>query len=182
MLRTHQLDDLDIRYTVRRVARSRHVSVRVQADGTVLACAPRWVTVAAIDEVVRAHGAWIAKRLAEVAAAPPPPTRADYVRYKEAARRLVTLRLAELNAAYDFKYARVAIRDTRTRWGSCSKGGNLNFSYRLVLLPPELCDYIIVHELCHLGELNHSARFWALVARTCPHHQRLRRELRKWQP
>lgn len=176
------LDDVEIPFIVRRVPRSRHITLRVQADGTVVATAPRWVTVASIREAVWERRGWIAARRAEAAAAPPPPTRADYERYKEAARRLVALRLAELNAAYDFSFGRVSIRDTRTRWGSCSKDGNLNFSYRLVLLPPELCDYVVVHELCHLGEFNHSPRFWSLVARACPDHQRLRRELLRWQP
>lgn len=108
----------------------------------------------------------------------PRRSRRDYAKYKEAARALAHARLAHFNQAYGFAIGRVAIRNQKTRWGSCSKRGNLNFSYRIALLPPVLADYVIVHELCHLGEFNHSPAFWALVARACPDHRALRRALR----
>ena len=65
-------------------------------------------------------------------------------------------------------YGRLAIRDQKTRWGSCSRAGNLNFNWRLVLAPPAVLDYVVVHELAHRVELNHSVRFWRVVARYCP--------------
>lgn len=91
---------------------------------------------------------------------------------------LAHARLAHFNEAYGFALGRVAIKNHKSRWGSCSKKGNLNFNYKIALLPPELADYVIVHELCHLGEFNHSPRFWALVARTVPDHRALRARLR----
>lgn len=66
---------------------------------------------------------------------------------------------------------RVTIRDQKTKWGSCSKNGNLSFNWRLVLFPPAVMRYIVVHELCHLKHFNHSLRFWSLVARHDPHYQ-----------
>lgn len=103
----------------------------------------------------------------------------EYKMHKEAARHLVTRRLAELNQVYGFKYGRISIRNQRTRWGSCSRQGNLNFHYKIALLPPHLADYVLVHELCHVRELNHSRRFWELVARTVPNFKEMRRELVK---
>lgn len=103
----------------------------------------------------------------------------DYQKYKEAARELVKERLAHFNQFYGFKVGRVAIRNQKTRWGSCSKNGNLNFNYKIARLPPKLADYIIVHELCHLGEFNHSKRFWALVAKTVPDDVKIRNELKQ---
>ena len=76
-------------------------------------------------------------------------------------------------------YKRVAIRDQKSRWGSCSSRGNLNFNYRLILLSEEMCDYVIVHELCHLLEMNHSDRFWSLVALAVPDYQSVKAQMRK---
>lgn len=108
----------------------------------------------------------------------PRRNRLAYVKHKERARALVHARLAHFNVHYGYTWGRIAIKNHKTRWGSCSKKGNLNFSYRIVLLPPALADYIIIHELCHLGEFNHSPAFWALVERACPEHKTLRRHLR----
>ena len=66
---------------------------------------------------------------------------------------------------------RVAIRDQKSRWGSCSQKGNVNFNWKLVMAPPPALDYVVVHELCHLYEFNHSPRFWALVARHMPDYE-----------
>jgi predicted metal-dependent hydrolase len=87
-------------------------------------------------------------------------------------------RIGHFNQIYGFVVKRISVRDQRSRWGSCSKKGNLNFNYRIVLLPPKVADYIIVHELCHLGEFNHSKRFWGLVAKAVPDYKQLKKELR----
>ena len=102
-----------------------------------------------------------------------------YQKYKTEARILVGQKLEKYNQVYNFKYNRVSIKNQRSRWGSCSRLGNLNFNYRLASLPAELADYIIVHELCHLKEMNHSARFWQLVAQTMPDYLERRQGLRK---
>lgn len=99
--------------------------------------------------------------------------------YKEQALALAHSRLEHFNQYYSFRYAKISIKDQKTMWGSCSRKGNLSFSYKLALLPPEHADYIIVHELCHMGEFNHSKRFWQLVSRTIPDYLRLRRALNK---
>jgi predicted metal-dependent hydrolase len=104
---------------------------------------------------------------------------AQYLNHKEQARKIIKERLEHYNAFYKFSYKRVAIKNHRSRWGSCSEKGNLNFNYRLVHLPQRLLDYVIVHELCHLGELNHSVRFWALVEKTVPDWRKRRMELKK---
>jgi predicted metal-dependent hydrolase len=101
-----------------------------------------------------------------------------YLEHKEIARELTHARLAHFNQFYNFTYKRVSIKNQRRCWGSCSALGNLNFNYKIQFLPPELQDYIIVHELCHLQELNHGQAFWDLVAMQLPHHQELRLALR----
>ncbi len=101
-----------------------------------------------------------------------------YKRYREQARELVHARLEHFNAFYGFTYGRVSIRNQKTRWGSCSSKGNLNFSYRIIFLEPAAQDYLIIHELCHLKEFNHSKAFWDLIAQQCPEWQKWHRELR----
>ena len=102
----------------------------------------------------------------------------NYIKYKKDAGILVKERLEYFNQFYNFKYGRVAIRNQKTRWGSCSKKGNLNFNYKIVLLTSKQSDYIIVHELCHLKEFNHSGSFWSLVAETVPDYKEIRSSLR----
>jgi len=94
------------------------------------------------------------------------------------ARGFVHERLVAHNAHYGFAYKRVFIKNQKSCWGSCSERGNLNFNYKLAFLPPHIADYVIIHELCHLAELNHSPRFWSLVAQTCPEYKQRRKELR----
>jgi predicted metal-dependent hydrolase len=101
-----------------------------------------------------------------------------YLEHKERARTLTHARLEHYNQHYQLSYKRVAIKNQRRCWGSCSSLQNLNFNYKIYFLPPHLQDYIIVHELCHLAELNHGARFWALVAEQLPEYRTYQAELR----
>lgn len=87
---------------------------------------------------------------------------------RERARDVLIERAAHFAAQLGVRYARLTVRDTRTRWGSCSSRGGINFSWRLILAPRPVLDYVVIHELAHLRELNHSPRFWALVAAHCP--------------
>lgn len=104
-------------------------------------------------------------------------SKSDYLKYKDQALELVKNKLEQFNQFYNFKYNKITVRNQSTRWGSCSRRGNINFNYKLVLLPEELLDYVVVHELCHLGEFNHSKNFWKLVAKTIPDYNKRRREL-----
>lgn len=99
--------------------------------------------------------------------------------YRRHARTVFAERLALWNAHYGFPYGRVAIKEQKSRWGSCSRQGNLNFNWRLLLAPAPVLDYVVIHELCHLKELNHSPRFWQLVALACPDHAAQRGWLRR---
>ena len=104
--------------------------------------------------------------------------RRQYLKVREDTRALVHARIGHFNGVYKFKLGKVFIKNHKSRWGSCSEKGNLNFNYKILFLPADIADYIIVHELCHLAEFNHSERFWGLVVRTIPDHKRRRRHLR----
>ncbi len=103
----------------------------------------------------------------------------NYLENKNKALEIVKERIRYFNTFYNYKWGRIVVRNQKTRWGSCSKRGNLNFNYKIALLPQRSSDYIIVHELCHLGEFNHSQKFWDLVAKTIPDYKEIRRDLRK---
>jgi predicted metal-dependent hydrolase len=105
--------------------------------------------------------------------------RKEYLKNKEQARTFVKEKLEHFNQFYNLTWQRVSIRNQKRRWGSCSQKGNLNFNYKILFLPERCADYIIVHELCHLQEFNHSRRFWELVARAIPDYREMRKELRK---
>ena len=97
-------------------------------------------------------------------------------RYRQAAREYFAARVAYYEKIIGVTHGAIAIRDQKTRWGSCSAKGNLNFNWRLMLAPPRILDYVVVHELCHRKEMNHSKAFWNAVEMVLPDYK----ELRKW--
>lgn len=99
--------------------------------------------------------------------------------YRHQAHRYIPRRTEQLAAKMGVRYAALRLKDLRSRWGSCSEQKNINFNIRLMMLPKRVVDYVIIHELAHLRELNHSRRFWNLVARYCPQYQSYRDTLRQ---
>ncbi len=101
-----------------------------------------------------------------------------YIKEKENARKVILEDLERVNKFYGFKYNDVSIRNTSTRWGSCSSKKNLNFNFQLLFVTPEEREYVVAHELCHLQEMNHSQNFWKLVEKFCPNYVSLRNKLK----
>ncbi|MCM1264216.1 MAG: M48 family metallopeptidase [Butyrivibrio sp.] len=100
-------------------------------------------------------------------------------RYIEAAREYIPKRVAYYNPMTGGSYNKISIRSQKTRWGSCSSKGTLSFNWRLMLAPPAILDYVVVHELCHLTYMNHSAEFWKLVESVFPNYRVTRKWLRE---
>jgi hypothetical protein len=174
---------LPFEYSIRKSKRAKRMTLSIYPDGGVVVTVPLSGKDSAAHEFVRAHTQWIQgtrnyyTQFTDVSLAG--LTRRDYLRSREQARSCITSRLEYFAAMYGLAYNRVSIRDQKTCWGSCTAKRNLNFNYKLLYLPQKLRDYIIVHELCHLAELNHSERFWELVARAVPEYQKYRLALRK---
>ena len=102
----------------------------------------------------------------------------EYLRRR--AKNILPGRLQQLATQHGFAFSSVSLRDCHTRWGSCSSRGSISLSIYLVLLPDELIDYVLLHELCHTVEMNHSDKFWALLDKVCQRDSRtLRQVLRK---
>lgn len=100
-------------------------------------------------------------------------------RYRSAARMRIEQRCAYYRTLTGGCYTAVTIRDQKTRWGSCSSRGTLSFNYRLIFAPPEILDYVVVHELCHLTHMNHSKEFWNKVASVMPDYNTHRKWLKE---
>ncbi len=169
-------------YTLKRSKRAKYVRLSVQPGGAVILTAPLGISPQTIDHFVNKHIQWIKRSSHRMQAFTSLPVRGRraYQKHKEDARVLVHERLLHWNRVYQYSFNRIAIKNTKRTWGSCSRKGNLNFSYALLFLPRELCDYVVVHELCHLKEHNHSPRFWALVASTIPDYSLRRKQLRRY--
>ena len=99
-------------------------------------------------------------------------------RYRSAARTRFEERVAYYHGITGGNYTSITVRDQKSRWGSCSSRGTLSFNYRLIFAPPTILDYVVVHELCHLTHMNHSADFWNMVASVMPEYKVYRRWLR----
>lgn len=97
--------------------------------------------------------------------------------YKEQAKEILTAITQRVAAEYGFEYSCVKISSSKKRYGSCSEKNNINYSFRLIMFPPECIEYVVVHELCHTVHKNHSAGFWASVAQICPNYKALQRKM-----
>ncbi len=97
------------------------------------------------------------------------------------AKEFINMKAKHLSLDIGVRYGRITIRDARTRWGSCSKLGNLNFNWKLIRAPEPVIDYVIIHELCHLIYMNHSSKFWKLVGKYCPEYYRHRKWLKEYE-
>lgn len=144
------------------------VSIRVHPSG-VRVYAPRHARLSEVDAIVSRARDWIR---AEQARLVPPPSAEDRSRLaREAKDRICARILLFAPRIGPLRPGRVTIREQRTRWGSCSRAGNLNFNWKLIRAPAEALDYVVVHELCHLYEFNHSPRFWRMVENVLPDYE-----------
>lgn len=172
-----------IRYDVRRLARARHIRLAVYPGGTLRVTLPLYISENVVERFIREKAQWVIEKIAELKEYVVPvtsrPDIREYRRRKEEALAFIMERVVFWNQRYGFLYGRISVRNQKTRWGSCSKKGNLNFSYRLLFLPRAMADYVVVHELCHLQEFNHSERFWSLVERSIPEYRDIVREMKK---
>lgn len=172
-----------------RIIRSRRktISIEVTPELEVIVRAPRWVSGKEIRSFVDEKKEWIQKTKARVAARQELEKNAPDIRLTQKelneliqeAKRVIPGRVDFYAGQIGVTYGRITIRHQKTRWGSCSAKGNLNFNCLLMLAPPEVLDAIVVHELCHRKEMNHSARFYREVHRVYPEYDRWNTWLKK---
>ena len=174
-------EEFRIPYELVRSAR-KTMAISVREDGMVMLRLPYRVSEAEALRFASAHEEWILRqyrKMMERKAAKPVYSPEEIRVYKEKLRPVLLHRVDSYAQRMGVTYGRITIRDQRTRWGSCSGKGNLNFNWRLAVLPEELRDYVIVHELAHRLEMNHSPWFWARVEEVLPDYKERRRRLKE---
>jgi len=178
-----KLKELNIVCQLKRKRNIKNLSLRVYPNGEVIINAPYFYPKFLITNFVEKKSDWLKKKINicqnSHMIAISKKSRVDYLKDKEKARYLVRKRLEYFNQYYNFKFDKIKIKDHKSMWGSCSIKANLNFNFRILYLPEKMRDYIIVHELCHLKELNHSKNFWQLVSLTIPDYKNIRRQLKE---
>ncbi len=173
----------EVGYTLKTSLRARRMRLAIYPNGELVVTAPRVVDENLVEQFIRDKAKWVIEKLQHFKKTPTKTIikvgRNGFRRYKDQARCLVQGRIEYFNQIYQFRFNRISIRNQKTRWASCSKKGNLSFNYKIAFLPSRLADYVIVHELCHLAEFNHSRKFWDQVGRVFPDYWELKRELRR---
>lgn len=169
---------------VRTSARARRMRLQAEPGVGIVAVVPMGASFEAVERFVRRHAAWADRMLAWLSrhadVTSLSRSRAEYIIRAPEAMRLVRGLVERLNAHYGFRVGRVGVRNQTSRWGSCGRKGDLSFNWKLVLIPPELAEYVVAHELCHIGSFDHSARFWRLVSETIPDWKARRAALKRY--
>lgn len=164
-----------ISYQLIRSAR-KTVAIQITLNGTLIVRAPMRMPVRDIDAFVAGKQSWIEKHLAMTKPGQPKLTDGQLEGLRRHAKEVLPEIVAKYAPLVGVDCGKITVRTQRTRWGSCSSKGNLNFNCLLMLAPEDVVVYVVVHELCHRKEMNHSARFWAEVERVLPNY----RESRRW--
>lgn len=160
----------------------RTMALHVSEDGTITVRAPYRTNALTADAFVEGHREWILSRIAEydrIRSLRPDYTDQERKEGRERAKRLLKERCRFFAERMGVSYGTITVREQKTRWGSCSAKGNLNFNWKLVLMPEEILDYLVVHELAHRVEMNHSPAFWRVVERELPDYRERRAWLKK---
>lgn len=165
-------------------SRRKTMALQVTRDGQVVVRCPMRVSEDAARAFAESHREWIEEHYRQVKEREEHRlvfTEEEVKGYREMARRVLTEKADAWAGKMGVTYGRIAIRQQVTRWGSCSGRGNLNFNWMLALMPEELQDYVVVHELAHRREMNHSERFWKIVEEQIPDYKQRRKRLRNYE-
>lgn len=162
-----KLSDYELRRTSRRT-----LSIEVNREAKVIIHAPNRMPIARIEAFVQSHAAWIEEKQAKAKAKMLPElSDSEIAALKAKACTVLTEMTAFYAAKMGVTYTCVSITSAKTRFGSCSQKGSINYSYRLMLYPPASWDYVVVHELCHLKHFDHSRAFWQTLAEILPDYK-----------
>ncbi len=158
------------------------ISLQMKEKGVLIVRAPRRTTQAEINCILEKHQGWIEQTMRKFENRPEPLPKYTPQELEELMKRaheIIPDRVRYYANIMQVNYNRIFIKKQRTKWGSCSSAGNLNFNCLLTQVPESVMDYVIVHELCHRKEMNHSKQFWNEVAKVLPDYEVRREWLKK---
>lgn len=170
-------------FILQRRARLRRITLSINSKGKIRVTAPKLVPKVVIEKFVKTKESWIEgvlEKLKTVKKSEFFGPKYSYHANKARAKKVISERLKYFAELHGFSFKRISIKNTSSRWGSCSTKENLNFNYKLIFLSQALLDYVVVHELCHLRHHNHSAKFWKEVSQILPDYRMRERELKKY--
>ena len=183
MKREIALQNKKVTYTLKKSKRARRMRLAVYCDGTIVVTAPYDLQETVAEKFIREKSRWLFSKIAFFKQFHGRPitrySQKDYLRYRENALSLVEDKARQLSEEHSYSYNKINIKNQKTRWGSCSRKGNLNFNYKILFLPERIQEYIVAHELCHLREFNHSKKFWKLVSKMVPDYTVVKSDLKK---
>jgi hypothetical protein len=176
------LQNKKVVYTIHKSLRARRVRLAVYCGGSVVVTMPRNLEESIVERFIQDKTKWLLAKINFFKQFKGQPVthhgRRDYLKHKDEAHVLAEEKVSHFNEFYGYKINKINIKNQKTRWGSCSRSGNLNFNYKILFLSEKQRDYVIVHELCHFKEFNHSGNFWSLVAETFPQWRAAKKELK----
>ena len=179
--KTVQLYNRNLEYNLRKSKRAKRLRLTVYYDGNLVVTLPKGFPEYKVEEYILEKSKWIQEKIDffnKTFSKKLRLSKNNYLEQKDNVFELVIKRLSHFNKSYLYKYNKVIIKNQKTRWGSCSKNKNLNFNFRIGFLSKEMQDYVIVHELCHLKEMNHSRKFWNLIAKSLPNYLVLKKDIK----
>lgn len=175
--------DRTIEYSIKESKLAQRMRVAVYADGDVIATKPIKTSPEILRKFIESKKLWIVKKLEQRKIQIVPElkenSRIHFLKYKIEARNLVKAKLNKWSKKLGLEYSDFRVKQLKSRWGSCSGKKELSFNYKILFLPEIMQDYIIVHELCHIKEMNHSKKFWTLVENALPNYLSIKEKIRK---
>lgn len=171
---------VSVPYSVRYSKRSKTIRITIKGGSRVVVSAPLGTSKRTIGMFVREKDRWITHHITSRTYITLPSDKASFLKYQEKASALVLERIRFFNTLEQCTIQKIGIKNHKSQWGSCSSGKNIYINYRVIFLPQYLADYVIMHELCHLREMNHSRRFWDLLKEYVPNFRAREKDLKQY--
>ncbi len=182
MERIIKVKDREIIYKIRRNKRAKKIRLSINYGTNIVITLPNKIKEKQAEKILKEKSDWILEKIdlfkkyknSKLLS----QDREDYIKNKTKALKFVNNVIAKYNKNNNFSYNKISIRNQKTRWGSCSRNKNININYKIIYLPEKIAEYIIIHELCHLKEFNHSQNFWNHVSQFIPNYLEFRKKLK----